>query len=90
MQENQIDLSGTLTIKDRRSATLDGVKNIESFDENYISLDTKQGRVIIEGSGLKIESLSRDNGAIYITGNISGAYYSGEKASRGVFANLFK
>ena len=82
--------SGLLTVKDRKSVTLDGVKNVEGFDEGYVSLATNLGKVVIEGRGLKIESLTRENGVIFISGTINGVYYSEEKNTRGVFAGLFK
>ena len=81
---------GILTVRDRQSVTLDGVKNVEGFDEGYVSLATNSGKVIIEGKGLKIESLTRDDGVIFISGRINGVYYSEEKPERGFFSNLFK
>lgn len=89
MEEN-LSSSGILTVRCRESVTLDGVKNVEGFDEGYVSLSTDLGRVVIEGEGLKIESLTKDEGLIYVTGKISGVYYSEEKPARGVFSRLFK
>ena len=87
---DEIFSGGILTVKSRESVTLDGVKNVEGFDESYVSLSTVGGRVIIEGADLKIESLTKENGAIYITGKINGVYFNDEKAAKGVFARLFK
>ncbi len=81
--------SGTLIIKERKCVTLDKVKNVEGFDESYVSLSTESGKVVIEGHELKIESLTKENGAILITGKINGVYFSDEKAVKGVFAKLF-
>lgn len=91
MQEvNESMDSGVLTVNKRKSVTLDGVKNVLGFDEGYVSLSTNLGKVVIEGKELKIESLTRDGGVIFVSGRIDGVYYSEEKATRGVFANLFK
>ena len=85
-----IKSTGTLIIKDRQSLTLDEVKNVIGFDEGYVSLETTSGKVAIEGDGLKIESLSKENGVILISGRIDGILYSDEKISKGVFSRLFK
>ena len=89
MEENSV-LLGTLTVKNRERLTVDGVDNVEGFDEGCVTLSTALGRVIIEGEGLKIESLTKEKGEILITGRISGVFYTEEKQTRGVFSRLFK
>lgn len=81
---------GTLIVEDRSSLTLDGVDNVLGFDEEYVSLETRLGKIVIEGRTLKIESLSKENGVILISGRINGILYSDEKPAKGVFARLFK
>ena len=49
------------------------------------------GKIIIEGQGLKIENLSKDNGEILISGRISGVLYEEAKSSpKGFLARIFK
>ena len=80
-----------MTVTDRHTLTLNGVKNVESFDEEFVSLATEGGRVSIEGNELKIESLSKDGGNILIVGRISGVYYSDEAPKgRGFLGRMFK
>ena len=80
-----------MTVTDRRTLVLNGVKNVESFDEEYVSLMTENGRVNVEGRELKIESLSKDGGNILIVGSISGVYYLGdEPRQKGLFGRFFK
>ena len=78
-----------LTVKERNKLSLNGVSNIESFDEGYITLETNEGRICIEGQGLKIESLSREGGEIQITGKIVGVFYSEKKKLGGRLSKLF-
>ena len=59
-----------LNVKERNSLTLNGVSNIIGFDEGYVTLATTDGKIIIEGEGLKIESLSKQGGEINISGKI--------------------
>ena len=78
-----------LSVKDRNKLILNGVSNIASFDESYVALDTNEGKICIEGSGLKIESLARDGGEIEISGRINGVFYTQNKKVKGPISKLF-
>ena len=43
-----------------QSFSMEGVNDIRGFDEGYVSLDTVSGKITVEGSDLKIESLTKD------------------------------
>ena len=81
---------GKLIIDKRKGAMIDGVENVSSFDEAYVSLETKEGRLVIEGRDLKIESLDKASGSIYLSGEITGAFYSDAPKEKGFFGKLFK
>lgn len=78
-----------LTVKEKSVITLNGVSNIESFDSSYVTLETSEGTVCIEGRGMKIESLSREGGEIQITGRIDGVFYAKEKKAKGGLSKMF-
>lgn len=78
-----------LCVKERGRIVLNGVINIESFESSYVTLETSEGRISIEGEGLKIEDLCSTNGEIRISGKINGVFYSKEKKARGGLARLF-
>ena len=77
-----------ITLVIGHSFTMDGVNDIRGFDEGYVSLSTDSGKINVEGSDLKIESLSKEGGTIFISGNISGIYVSSEDKKRGLFGRL--
>ena len=79
----------SLTVKERNKINLNGIMNVMSFDESYVTLETNEGRICIEGEGLKIESLSQNGGEIQITGRVNGVFYSKEKRGKGAFYRLF-
>ena len=79
-----------LVIKNKEYLELDSVNSIESFDEEYLELDTNLGVVAVEGKGLKIEALEQENGRIVVKGEINGVFYKQQKISRGIFGNIFK
>ena len=79
-----------LIIKNRNQISIDGVRNVEGFDDGYVNISTDAGRLIIEGENLKIEGLTKENGVILISGRIDAVIYSDEKPRAGFFGKLFK
>ena len=89
MTENtSIAQNHELIIKDRRLLTVDGVKNVQSFGEDYLRIETVMGILNIEGGELKIESLTKEDGKIQVVGNISGIFYENQKTKRGFFSGF--
>lgn len=69
-------------IKDRSAVEIDGVKSVRRFDEQSILLDTGCGKMVVDGSELRIESLDKINGRIEITGKVMGVIYVDFKEKR--------
>ena len=88
MQRDEIKHTN-LSVKEQNSLTLNGVCNVVGFDESYVTLEINGGRVIIEGDGLKIESLTKQGGEINITGKITGVFYTEKKQIKTPFGKLF-
>ena len=89
MDENR-NVKQSLVIKNRNLVTIDGVNNVEGFDEGYVALSSTAGRIIIEGENLKIEGLTKDGGEILISGKIDAVSYAGERSRSGFFGRFFK
>lgn len=87
--DNIKDNKQTVILESRAKLTIDGVINVESFNDDYMELSTNLGEISVEGVNLKIEELRQENGKILITGEVSGIYYKSEKSSRGLFG-IFK
>ena len=83
-------LAGTVNIFDRKSITVDGVESILGFDDTYVSLSTKLGKMIIEGENLKVENLSKEDENIFVTGKINSVFYTEEKAKSSLLNRIFK
>ncbi|PWM57783.1 MAG: hypothetical protein DBX93_02295 [Oscillospiraceae bacterium] len=80
-----------VTLKNRRLLKMDGVSEVLSFDEDFVSVATALGKVEIEGKGLKIVQMSAESGDFTLEGRIDGLYYAampGEK--KGLFARRAK
>lgn len=69
-----------ILIEDRNRASITGVEQVESFNDNTIILKTVKGGMIIKGEGLNVDKLNLDDGNVKISGVINGINYV-DKAS---------
>ena len=79
-----------LILEDKKRLSFDGVRDIQSFSEDFLEVNTCYGTLCVEGRELKIEELIQDGGRILINGNISGLYYKEEKETKRLFGKIFK
>lgn len=81
-----------IVMENRNKLTVSGVEEVDSFDENYISLYTILGDLMIEGQDLHINQLSVQTGEVIVEGEISSVKYSETNTSKqGSFiSRLFK
>ena len=82
-----------LVIKSRESMSVDGVKEVVSFDEGQVILVTVCGEMTVEGEGLHINILDMDGGVVELNGKVEAVYYTDEKSvqekGNGFFSRLF-
>ena len=84
------ELHQNLTLTDRKRLTIDGVSSIMDFSDTFLTLDTCQGVINVEGEGMVIEELSRDDGIVIVTGTIDGMFFKKKASSGGLFSKVFK
>ena len=70
-----------LTLENRKSLSLTGVKEVTAFDEKQLSLQTEGGPLIIDGSDLHVTTLLEE-GRVAISGQINALTYTGRGGSR--------
>lgn len=67
-----------LTITERKSIVISGVKKIESFDNEEFLMETTLGFLVIKGSDLEIIKLDTYQGNVSIKGRIDSLVYLDE------------
>ena len=97
---DKVELDGTgnhnISINDRKSAVISGVKKIESFDNEEFLLETVMGYLLLKGGELEILKLDTYQGNVSIKGHIDSLIYldnsnTKKKAKEdGVFTRMFK
>lgn len=83
-----------LTIENRASGTMTGIREVVSFDESQIVLDTDMGLLTLKGKELHVSRLTLDKGEVDINGTVESLNYSSNEALRrsgeSLLSRLFK
>ena len=81
-----------VTLDDRKSIIVTGVKKIDSFNTTEFLMDTTLGNMSIKGNGLEIVKLDTYQGNVSIKGVIDSITYKDEKkhSEESLLSKLFK
>lgn len=86
--------SHTMTMNERKTLVITGVKKIENFDEEEFLMNTTMGYLSVKGSNLEMIKLDTYQGNVSIKGKINSFIYVDEKDKKdkqeGIFNKLFK
>ena len=74
-----------ITLRDRTMLKITGIGDVSSFDEFGIVLSSVNGDISVDGSDLKIVSLSSETGEIEISGRVNGGFYFEERPKKKLF-----
>ncbi len=64
-----------LILEDRQKLSLSGVTDVESFNENEVSLYTSQGELVIRGKNLHVDEVSLETGDLEMSGEVKSLVY---------------
>ena len=87
MQDKTIKQNHNLILENRKSLSISGITDVDSFDEKEISLYTQLGELTIQGRELHIDSMSVETGDMTITGDIWAIIY-GDRDKKGPISAL--
>lgn len=79
-----------LLLVDREKLSVSGVREVISFGEVSVVLDTNMGILTVKGEGLKIIAISTEEGNAEIAGKISDMEYKKAKEKQSLMRTLFK
>jgi sporulation protein YabP len=82
-----------MALTGRERLDVDGVKNVGSFDQEEVVLETSAGVLVIKGANLHMQQLNLDIGKISLQGRINSLVYAEEdlnQRSRGLLGRLLK
>ena len=87
MQESNSKQNQNIILENRKSLSISGITDVDSFDEKTIVLYTQLGELTIQGRELHIDSMSVETGDMSITGDIWALGY-GDKDKKGPLTAL--
>ena len=82
-----------ITITERKTLLVSGVKKIENFDDEEFLMETTMGMLSVKGEDLELIKLDTMQGNVSIKGKINSIDYNEETKSKekeGIFNRLFK
>ena len=66
----------SLHLVNRARLAITGVREVISFDDRVVVLDTDQGMLTLRGEGLHIKQLDLESGDFLVEGTVSSALYT--------------
>lgn len=90
MQEQKSFKPHNLTLENRKILSLNGVLDVQGFDEETVNIVTTLGVLIVKGSSLHISKLSLETSEVIIDGEIYALHYLAGTEKKGFMARLFK
>lgn len=86
MEKHEKELSKpsahTLLIEGRRRMRITGVIDVESFQEDEMTVVTQAGALTVWGEGLKLGKLNPEEGQVLLEGNIASIEYEQPEPER--------
>jgi sporulation protein YabP len=81
----------SISLYDRKSITITGVKDVLSFDEESVNLITELGNLILKGEKIKISGFDVATSVLEASGIFNAMVYLNDKNSReGFFKRLWR
>ena len=87
MQDKTASENQNIILENRRSLSISGITDVDSFDEREISLYTQLGELTVKGRELHIDAMSTETGNMTITGDIWAVIY-GDRDRKGPVSAL--
>ncbi|MBQ7541091.1 MAG: sporulation protein YabP [Clostridia bacterium] len=84
-------LPQNLSLEDRKHLSVTGVSDVDSFDEQSVTVYTQLGELSIRGTDLHINALNVETGELVVDGQIDALIYTREQPkSSGFFGRVFR
>lgn len=86
----QDNIPQNIILENRRALRISGVKDIDSFSETRVVLETALGELVIRGEELHIIALETETGDFTLNGKVNSLAYSSFPANAGVLRKMFR
>ncbi len=90
MNKTDNKLPQNIILEERKRLRVTGVKDIDSFSESKVVLNTSLGELVIKGEDLHIITLETDTGDFSLTGNVASLVYNSFSTNSNIFRKIFR
>lgn len=83
----------SISLLEKKTLVITGVKKIDNFDKNHFILDTTMGYMVVKGEELELIKLDTFAGNVTIKGTINNLDYimeNSKKSEDSIFSRLFR
>lgn len=90
--EVQTNIMQNVILENRKKLTLTGIKDVLSFDDEIVIVESELGLLNIKGADLRVNKISVETGDVIVEGNIRDIEYSDKDLSskQGLMSKIFK
>lgn len=90
--EVQTNIMQNVILENRKKLTLTGIKDVLSFDDEIVIVESELGLLNIKGADLRVNKISVETGDVIVEGNIRTIEYSDKDLSskQGLMSKIFK
>ena len=90
-EKRVLKMQHNLIMENRKTLTITGVMDIDSFDEQTVIVFTEEGELTVKGENLHINKIDVDTGDLLMEGAIDSISYSDNLPQKGgLFSKLFR
>ena len=89
MEEKTVTRPHRLMMQDRSVLSVSGIRDVVSFDENQILVDTEMGLLTLNGKDLHVSRLTLEKGEVDVDGTLDSLVYSSNESFRKSGESLF-
>lgn len=94
MEEKTSTRPHRLMMQNRSALSITGIRDVVSFDENQVILDTDMGILTMKGKELHVSRLTLEKGEVDVAGSVDSLIYSSNeayhKSGESLFSRLFR
>lgn len=91
-EEKQTNIMQNIILENRKKLTLTGIKDVLSFDDEIVIVESELGLLNIKGMDLKVNKISVETGDVVVDGTIRAIEYSDKDMThkQGLMGKIFK
>lgn len=79
---NTVGVVQNLILENREKLSISGVKDVLSFDDQVVMVETELGLLTVKGENIRINKLSLDTSEVIVEGEISYLAYSDKEQDK--------